>query len=98
MCTFLFKNRGKLNQLIDDIWRWEKVDDVLAQAQRTQMDSVQAALKSPCVCGKQWFNTVVGGLLLNEINVPELCHTVLQVLKQGRSETTPRHVPVSPSV
>lgn len=89
MCTFLFKNRGKLNQLIDDIWRWEKVDDVLAQAQRTRMDSVQAALKSPCVCGKQWFNTVVGGLLLNEINVPELCHTVLQVLKQGRSETTP---------
>ena len=89
MNHFLFKNRGKLNYLIDDIWRWEKVDDLLEQAQRTRMDTIQAALRSPCICGKEWFNAVVGALFLNEINIPELCYTVLEALKHGRSETTP---------
>ena len=53
MFTFLFKNRSKLNHLIDDIWRWENVDDVLAVAQRTRMESDQAALAGICVCGNE---------------------------------------------
>ena len=38
MHQYLFKNRLKLNSLIDDIWRWERVHDIVAQSQRTPME------------------------------------------------------------
>ena len=51
VCAFVFKNRARLPGLIEDIWRWEMVDDVLAAAVEPLIQSLRNAAAMPCVCG-----------------------------------------------
>ena len=51
MVTFLFKNRARLNSLIDDIWEWETVDDRLLHLRQTRIDMMSQAWALPCRCG-----------------------------------------------
>ena len=87
--AFLFKNRHRLSSLIDDIWAWETVDDILALAGRTRTDIFAAAVREPCSCGGRWIERVRHALGVNQINVGELCHNVLLSLERGRGETAP---------
>ena len=89
MCHYLFKNRAKLNALIDDIWRWEKIDDVVAACSRTRPQAMSAALELPCVCRGAWMNAIVASFMMNNIRSAELCSDIQTSLERGRSEATP---------
>ena len=88
ICAFVFKIRARLNSLIDDVWDWEQIDEVLAVAQQTRAAAVAAAARQPCVCGGQWPGFAVGALVANGLDVAELCRDVYNALVTGRSETT----------
>ena len=57
--------------------------------QRSRVDALKMAAASPCACQGQWLGCVMSALVLNGINIAELCNDVLTALCQGRSETTP---------
>ena len=40
MVHYLFKNRFRLPQLIDDIWLWEQVEDVVQDLRRTRAEAM----------------------------------------------------------
>ena len=48
MRDFLFKSRGQLNALIDDVWKWENVRPNLVRARRGRIEALRAALAGPC--------------------------------------------------
>ena len=89
MCAWLFKNRMKLPNLIDDVWQWERVEELAAVARQTRMEALDSASQSPCVCSGQWPAFVTSSLAQNGINAGELCHDIYASLQHGRSETTP---------
>jgi len=89
MVDFLFKNRQKLNKLIDDIWTWETVDDLLHLSQRSRVTALEESMRQPCVCGGAWMQEVRKVLFLNGINEAELGHDIYVSFVKGRSETTP---------
>ena len=89
MQKYLFLHRQRLAPLIDDIWRWELIDEEVEVAQRSRLEGLMAAARSPCVCNGRWINYVVQSFLANGIAVGELCTDVKRLLVQGRSETTP---------
>lgn len=89
MQAFLFKHRHRLSTLIEDIWQWECVEDVLTVARRSRLGSLRVAAAAPCECQGGWLTTVVQSFMANKINVQELCKDVLAALTHGRCETTP---------
>ena len=89
MIQFLFRIRHKLASLIDDVWRWETVDDRLLVSQRSRLEALQDAMHTPCVCGGEWTKHVAESLHVNNIPAAELAHYIYLSLSQGRSETTP---------
>lgn len=89
MTQFLFRIRHKLSSLIDDVWRWETVDDRLLVSQRSRTEALQEAMHAPCVCGGEWTKHVAESLHVNNIPAAELAHFIYLGLTQGRSETTP---------
>ena len=89
MQAYIWKHRARLSALIDDVWHWETVDDLLKAAQESRYDAVQRAAHSPCVCGGGWLTAVVSSFLPNRIDVHALSTDVLHALVHGRSETTP---------
>ena len=72
VCAFLFKHRAKLPNLIDDIWAWECVEEVLEVARRSRLDALAAARCGPCVCGGEWLSFVVGAFIRNAIPMQAL--------------------------
>ena len=88
MFLYLFKNRAKLNNLIDDTWRWERIDDVVSAISRTRLEAMAAARASTCTCRGEWLNVVVSSAIQNHINLAELCYDVRTSLERGRSEST----------
>jgi hypothetical protein len=89
VCAFVFKNRARLPQLIDDIWAWEEVDDAVANASRSRMDALRAAEAKPCVCGGAWMGFALYSLTMNNIDVPDLCKHMYKALSLGRGPSTP---------
>lgn len=89
MQAFLFKRRHLLPGLIDSIWQWECVDDVLSEATKPRVDTLRAAAKDACMCGGRWPAAVAQSIIDNKIPLQELCRDVLSALVRGRSETTP---------
>ena len=89
MQAFLFKNRQRLSALIDDVWQWEVVEEVLEDARRSRLDCLQAAATSACACEGKWAVAVTEAFALNGVAIDELCRAVVQALAQGRGETTP---------
>jgi hypothetical protein len=89
MRDFLFRNRAKLAKLIDDIWKWEFVEQDLGVARRSRMEALESALREECVCGGLWTSTVSEAFRMNHIDARQLCRDVLQALHDGRSENTP---------
>ena len=89
MRHWLFKNRTKLNNLIDDIWKWEHLETHLAAASRSRIDALHDAAKGPCACRGVWCEHVLESFRLNDINAEELCGDILAALKNGRGESTP---------
>ena len=89
VCEYTFRNRARLSALIDDIWRWESIDDVVAVASKTPLQSVTDAMNKPCICGGNWSRFVAYGLDSNGVDIKALCKAVLQSLADGRSPTTP---------
>ena len=89
MQQFLFKNRAHLPSLIDDVWRWEQVEQDLAVAQLTRTAAIHEAAKGKCVCSGLWLKHVLESFKLNGIPVEQLCQDVLEALTRGRSEDIP---------
>ena len=89
VCAFVFKNRARLPDLIDDIWRWEMVDDVLAAAVEPLIQSLRNAAAMPCVCGGAWPRYAAYTLGVNHIDATAVCKAVVHALLVGRSPTTP---------
>jgi hypothetical protein len=87
--NFVFKIRARLSALISDIWAWETVEERLARRQRTRLEILHDAAKSPCVCGGDWATLVVSSVLANQIDLPGVCKDILNSLTAGRGETTP---------
>ncbi len=89
MQQFLFKNHAHLPSLIDDVWRWEQVEQDLAVAQLTRTAAIHEAAKGKCVCSGLWLKHVLESFKLNGIPVEQLCQDVLEALTRGRSEDIP---------
>lgn len=89
VCAFVFKNRARLPQLLDDIWAWEEVDAAVASASRSRLEALRAAEAKPCVCGGAWMGFALYALTANGVNVPELCKGVYEALSAGRGPNTP---------
>ena len=85
----LFRMRHKLPSMIDDIWQWEEIDDILAVKSRTRCEGLAHAAAQPCVCEGQWLTHVVSNLIANGIDISELCNDIHHALVHGRGETTP---------
>ena len=75
--------------MIDSIWQWECVDDVLSDATKPRVETLRAAAKVACICGGRWSAAAVQCIIANKIPLQELCRDVLSALVHGRSETTP---------
>ena len=75
--------------MIDDIWMWENVEQIVEVGRRDRMAGLQAAADSTCVCQGQWRSFVSSALVANGINIAALCHDTLEALRKGRSQTTP---------
>lgn len=89
MVNFLFKNRSQLNRLIDDVWTWESIDDLVHLSERSRMQALHEGLQAPCVCNGVWCSHVAATLAANNIDAAELAHDIYVSLVQGRAETTP---------
>ena len=89
VCAFVFKNRARLPGLIDDIWRWEMVDDVLAAAVEPLIQSLRSATAMPCVCGGAWARYATYTLGINRVDASVVCKAIVHALLVGRSPTTP---------
>jgi len=87
--AFLFKHRARLSTLIEDIWRWETVEDLLTTARQSRLEAMHAAVGSPYVCGGAWLALVTASFIANSVRVQELCCDIVSALRVGRSETTP---------
>ena len=89
VCAYVFKNRARLPNLIDDIWRWELVGDVLTAAEQPLFQSLERASEAPCVCGGAWARFATYTLRINHIDASAVCTAVVHALVAGRSPTTP---------
>ena len=89
MVQGLFSIRHKLPSMIDDIWEWEQIDDVVTVGSRGRVDALDAAAASPCTCGGAWKEFVLDSFKANGIDMADLCKHVYDAMKVGRSETTP---------
>ena len=58
MVHYLWRRRSHLPQMIDDIWVWENVEQIVEVSRRTRMEALQVAAHSPCVCQGQWMSYV----------------------------------------
>ena len=76
VCAFVFKNRARLPQLIDDIWAWEEVDDKVVASSRSRVDALRIAEAKPCVCGGAWMGYALYSLTVNNINISDLCKLI----------------------
>ncbi len=52
-----------------------------------RFEKFMAAARGPCVCQGRWVQHVLGSLRLNLIDIPDLCHSVMESLRVGRSES-----------
>ena len=89
MVAYLFQIRHKLNKLIEDVWTWETVDDLLHLSGRSRMTALEDALRQPCCCDGQWATQVRRVLVANGISEAELAHDIYISFAAGRCETTP---------
>jgi hypothetical protein len=89
MVQALFRLRHKLPSLIDDIWEWESLDDIVAVTARSRVELLDEAAAKPCACGGAWKNFVLSSFRENGINPTELCKDVYKAMLQGRSEDVP---------
>ena len=88
-CAFVFKHRARLPALIDDIWRWETIDQVVAAADQTLIQCLLAAESKPCLCGGAWTRFATYALSYNGVDIAALCKAVLHSLREGRSPAAP---------
>ena len=86
---FLFKLRKKLPSLIDDVWSWERVDDLLVASGATRTSALHDAMRQPCVCGGEWPRFVALSMAANQVDPVDIGHDVYTALVEGRKETTP---------
>ena len=89
MQEFLFKIRGKLSALIDDIWRWEHVERDVFVAKQSRLDALRSAAVAPCVSQRRWVHHVAESFRLNGIDAVELCQDIYNTCAVGRSEQVP---------
>jgi hypothetical protein len=84
LTAFAFKNRRSIPGLIDDVWSWETVDDVLAHNAKTRMERLAEAAREPCKCGGRWRQLAEQCCILNGINISSLCSDIHMLLRDGR--------------
>ena len=89
VCSFVFKNRARLPALIEDIWRWEGINQVVADAERSMSECVMAALRRPCVCGGAWLHFARGVLGQNDIRESDIVDAFSVAFREGRSSVAP---------
>ena len=89
-CAFVFRSRARLPALIDDIWRWESIDTVVAAADQTVLQALSASLSRPYICGGSWTRFAAYAIGSNpRVDVAALCKAVMHSLCAGRSPAAP---------
>lgn len=86
MFKWAFKNRLKLNSIINAVWAWEEVDQRLALAEGTRIDRLKAAAQQDCICGHAWPSWAAKALELNKVDPGLFWHTFYMSLHDGRRE------------
>jgi len=86
--NYAFKNRAKLQTLIDDVWSWEQVEDALSAQSLTRLGRVQRSAAGPCTCGGHWCSHAVGVLRNNGVDPQQVFGQVRSSLAQGRGPAT----------
>ena len=89
MQQFLFKNRSRLSQLVDDIWEWETIEKDLVVARASRVERMRAVAAEPCECGGEWVKHVQESFRLNTIDEAALLRDVRDSMTTGRSAQTP---------
>ena len=89
VCSFVFKNRARLPALIEDIWRWESINQVVADAKRSVPECVEDALRRACVCGGAWLDFALDVLAHNDIRVSDIVDVFSVAFREGRSPVAP---------
>ena len=88
MVNFLFKMRRRLPALIDDVWLWEEIDDVVELSRQTRLQALlTAAMSKQCVCEGMWPAFVEASLKGNCIDPCALAHDMYANLHHGRCES-----------
>jgi hypothetical protein len=89
MVTYLFRIRRRLPSLIDDVWTWEEVHDLVALSQKPRMVCLLESRRQPCCCGGLWLPFVETSLRANGIDACVLAHDFHESILKGRCETVP---------
>ena len=63
------------------------MDAFLGDVGQGRFEKFVAAARGPCVCQGRWGQQVMGNFYNNRIDVPDLCHAVMEALRVGRSES-----------
>ena len=89
VCAFVFKNRARLPALLEDIWRWDGISQVVADAKRSAPECVAEALRASCVCGGAWLGFARGVLEQNGICAADVAEAFSTAFREGRSSVAP---------
>ena len=75
MVHHLFRMRHKLPGMIDDIWQWEHINQVVTVTSRSRMQALRASALGPCVCVQRGVARLHRGQLPQE---PHRYHATVQ--------------------
>ena len=84
MITYLFDHWDQLPSLIARCWAVERVEEYVAEADKSRMDLLHEALDKPCVCDGQWLAFALKLLELNGISREVWTKSMLDSLEHGR--------------
>lgn len=89
LVSLVFRIRTRLAALIDDVWSWEQVDDMLLLLRQSRVQRLTAAAQEPCMCGGRWRQLAYSVFQANGISAERFCVDVLASLRDGRRPNLP---------
>ena len=88
MVKFCFRQWDKLPQLIQRCWRVELVETYVEKLCKSRVDTLKAALQTPCICGGHWGPMALELLHDNGIRWQDWCDAMMHSMMHGRSKGT----------